>query len=105
MQNLNIKEWLQQGEKEFEEKFPIFTVDSLYNEPVIIKEGLVDDIACGHNEIRKILLDWHKQRQISLIKMIVEDGRKFSEEQNPYDTIALDKFLDTISSKLNSLIQ
>ena len=73
MQNLNIKEWLQQGEKEFEEKFC-----SIYDTPVFVDNGILTKTypllnTKNGNDIKQFI----SSRQISLIKMIVEDGEYY----------------------------
>lgn len=84
----NIKNFIEEGEKEFEEKFWKTNCEI---------QGT------------KFMTDWHKHSQISLIKMIVE-----MVESEKKDGIALcmgcdcneeyNQALDTISSKLSSLV-
>ena len=101
-----IKNFILEGEKEFEEKFNSYEEPEKYLTNRDIENGKL-----------KAHLDWHKQRQISLIKMIV-DMVESEKIQNPQSTFAspideylwhenngVNKGLDTISSKLKILIK
>lgn len=103
----NIKNFIEEGEKEFEEKFLKLTYKPKdWLSSSIIEEGT--HAVCSKEEKYKIK-DWHSSRQISLIKMIVEmvekNKRKIAKRDDPlHYSDTWNDALDTISSKLSSLV-
>jgi len=81
-----IKNFIEEGKKEFEDRFPDYELDAESQ---------------GHETIRKNLKQFISSRQISLIKMIVEEIKDI----NVHEFNTREELIDTISSKLKELIK
>lgn len=117
----NIKNFIEEGEKEFEEKFceapaisgSITDSDECCTCGEDLGLEMYDAFEKGYEMATSDIKEWHSSRQISLIKMIVESIKSEKVEveygtpelEQQYWDRGFNSALDTISSKLKELVK